>query len=381
MLLLFALPLGVVAGRLVAHWWVGYRSTSAPLVGFTKPVEPIGFSVVTWRRREFQTRIEGWFSENLPGRASVIRLTNQAYYTLFRKSHMYRRDILVGKEGHLFERPYLRAYCTGVDPARHASLTDRIAHLRGRLNARRHGLVVLLTPSKAVTLPEFLPFDRCPAPTDPERPATGFATMLKNRDVPLVDGPVLVRRMKTEDPLPPFPRGGTHWSNLAALRVAGRLVGAIGDASSLDIGAITVGEPRWDGKPIGSESDLAVLLNLQWPPLDYATGVAAINCRGTAAGRERPLIAVGGSFLFDILQPIATCGLFGQVDHLIYYTLGRMRLPDPTPEPVDRAKLDWRQILARPTIVLVEVNEYALAKGEPLVWIEEFIADVAAALN
>jgi hypothetical protein len=142
-----------------------------------------------------------------------------------------------------------------------------------KLSALHHGLVqrdrlllFLLTPSKAVTMPEFLPVGLCSRPPTPDRDRERFVASLRQAGVATIDGPELVQAMKAHDPLPPFPRGGTHWSLLAGARVGARLVEAIARLAGRDVGELVIDPPWWGAPPTGSDADLdAALEFIPWP--------------------------------------------------------------------------------------------------------------------
>jgi hypothetical protein len=90
-------------------------------------------------------------------------------------------------------------------------------------------------------------------------------------------------------------------------------------APRIDLGGVDVRNVRWDARPEKSDRDLAELLTLFVPPFDYRVPAAEVVCRATPAGQERALLTVGGSFLYQILEPITDCGLFRRVEHFFYY--------------------------------------------------------------
>jgi hypothetical protein len=267
---------------------------------------------------------------------------------------------------------YHRIVIPGVAP--------RIAKLRelgDRLAAQRSVLVVLVTPSKAVTMAKFLPTGVCDRPAAPEWRSTRFTALLRETGILVVDGPALVRAMKARDPLPPFARGSTHWSLLVGKRVASIMMDELGRSSRVDWGGLTLRDPEWTASPIGSDADLATLLNLWRPPLDYPTGTAELVCRSTEAGRRAALIAVGGSFAVTVIEHLAACGLFDHLELYFYYTASRLRWPGDR-ERVDRAGLRWQDLLDGPHVVLVEQNE-SLLGGAP--HLDLFLDDALAALR
>lgn len=339
-------------------------------------------SRTTWWRGELQRDFESWFGSRIEPRGWIVQLTNQIYYSAFARSYMYRRSIIVGRDQYLYELGYLEAYCWGADhdeEAASAPLVAKLSELRHELARRDRWLLFLLTPSKAVTMPEFLPTRLCGHPAVPGRERQRFVASLRHAGVTTIDGPELVQVMKAHDPFPPFPRGGTHWSRVAGTRVSAHVIQAINQLSERDMGELIIDPVRWDAPPTGTDADLARLLNLWRPPLDYLTGSVGWRCRSGIGGRNTRLVAVGGSFLDQILSPIAACGLFSRVDHYSYYDQWRFDLMAGRRYPVDRAAINWREELAQPTVLLVELNESLIGRDAP--HLIRFVDDLRGALD
>jgi SGNH hydrolase-like domain, acetyltransferase AlgX len=380
MLLAIGLPLPItLLGKFGPEFL--HRPLSSPaLFGFTAPAEPLSFSADAWRDGELQRGLDHWFAGNLEPRGWTVRLVNQLYYSLFRRSYMLDDKIVAGREDYLYSINYLEAYCRPAPAERDlAPLVARIAALHDRLARDGHPLLLMITPSKAVTMPEFLPAWLCDPPQPPERAGQLFGALLRAAGLPVVDGAAATRTMKGRDPLPPFPRGGTHWSKLVGARVAAAVMAEIGRQAGVDLGGLSATATDWDAPPTGTDADLALVLNLLVPPLDYPTARPELQCRPTSAGMDTALIALGGSFLEEVEDPIAKCRLFGRVERFAYYTKFRARYPAARPEPVDRATLDWRAILEPKAVVLLEVNESTIDAKIP--WLDEFLDDALAALK
>lgn len=353
---------------------------SQKLLGFVADLPPISPGVGAWWRGDLQRALDGWVAGKLEPRGWIVRATNQLYYTAFRRSYMYLGRIVVGRDDLLYERLYVEYYCKpGPSKAELAPLAATIAALREELAARGHTLFFLITPSKAVTMPEFLPSGSCAPPPDPEAGGRFLVELLQEAGVPVIDGAALARAMKTQDPLPPFPRGGTHWSQLVGARVAALAMAEIGRVAGADLGGLVLGPIRWDAPPAGTDADLANLLNLLIPPLDYSTGQAAVQCRPTPAGGAASLIGFGGSFLDQLLRPIAACGLFDRVEHFASYRRQHRRYLDGAAGPIDLMTPDWAELLHGRAILLLELNERRIAPGIP--WIDELAEEVRAALR
>jgi hypothetical protein len=343
------------------------------------PLEP-HWTLAGWLTGDFQRRADHWFSHVVEPRGWVIPLTNQVLYTVFAKSYMGDRTIVIGRGGELYQSTYVAAYCANGelrDGAALAATAARLGELGRRLSGQGKVLMVLVTPSKAAVLPERLPVGVCPPPADPDARRRLLVARLRAADVAVVDGHALVAAMKREDPLPPFPRGGIHWSRVVGARVAGVVLRELARQADADVGGVDVLNVRWDARPEKSDRDLADLLTLFAPPLDYRVPGAEIVCRATGAGRARAMVSIGGSFLYQILEPITDCGLFRQVEHFFYYDQLYQRWPGNVSRKPDAATLSWADTLARTDVVVLELAEHLIGNAPHF---DHFAGDALAAL-
>lgn len=340
------------------------------------------WTLAGWMSGDFQRRADHWFSNVVEPRGWVIPLTNQLLYTLFAKSYMGDRTVVVGRQGELYQNVYVAAYCAGgevSDAQTLARSATSVGELTERLSATSTALVVLVTPSKAAVVPERLPLGVCAPPADPAARRRSFVSALRAAGVAVIDGHALVAAMKAEDPLPPFPRGGIHWSRVVGVRVAGVVMREVARLSEVDGGALDVRTVRWDARPEKSDRDLADLLTLFVPPFDYRVGMAEVACHPTPRGRARTLVTVGGSFLYQIIEPITECGLFRQVEHYFYYDTLYQRWPNHRSERPDLTKLRWRDKLGETDAVVLEIAEHLIGGAAP--HFDRFVADALAALR
>jgi len=188
----------------------------------------------------------------------------------------------------------------------------------------------------------------------------------------------ITRDLKKSDPLPPFPRGGLHWSTLVGKRVAERLLRESQRASGINLGSLHVGKTDWTAVPNTRDADLAVFLNLAWRPVDYRVGRAALSCQPTELGRNTRIVAIGGSFVGQVFDAFHECDLFKEVTEYFYYTQYRLDWPSRL-WPVYRSALDWREILQQPTLLVLEINELYIARPTP--HLDQFLDDAIKALK
>jgi len=381
LLVLMLLVMGVPLAHTLAVRENPLGPLASPRLGkVVFPLEP-EWTLTGWLSGDFQRRADHWFSNVVEPRGWVIPLTNQVLYSVFAKSYMNDRTIVIGRQEELYESPYIEGYCraSNLDDASVLTATAAtVGQLTGRLASEGKVLLVLITPSKAAVLPERLPVGACRPAGDPARRRRHFVSSLREAGVTTLDGHALVAAMKVEDPLPPFPRGGTHWSRLTGARVAGVVMREVARPRAVDLGGVDVRGARWDARPEKTDRDLAELLTLFTPPFDYRVGDAETVCRATATGRGRTLVTVGGSFLNQILEPITACGLFHRVEHFFYYDELYQRWPGPVTARPDPATRRWRDKLAETDVVILEIAEHLIGRARHF---DRFLTDALAELR
>lgn len=381
MLSMLALPLPITlllgAGITGPLRWFA----AEPVFDLNGPSPPPRPTIANVRDGVFQRAVEPWFGTKLAPHGAIVRATNQLYYSAFQRSFANDRGMIVGRQGTLYDVQYLRDYCEPHPPgleARLAPLLTGLQELQLRLAIRRIPMLLVVTPSKAVATPEFFPTGACqPSPAPARRTAT-FVSLANAAGIHVLDGPALTRAMKERDPLPPFPRGGMHWSVLVGQRVAGQVMQELNRQFRSDMGSVSLGATRWDLPPNGRDADLARLLNLLWAPTDYKTASAALECHTTDDGQATRLVAVGGSFLGVIFDALYACGLFKSVTQYFYYTQYGFNWPSSI-YYVNRKGMDWRTTFSQRTALVVEINELYIDR--PVPHLEQFLDDALAALR
>lgn len=348
-----------LADRSAPAAWTSRFATPA-LVDYPPAPPAPAWSIERWRSGQFQKAATDWFAAGLVPRSLAVRATNQLYYAVFQKSYMYGKEIVIGRDETLYETYAIAAACSRAPPdppERFAGFVSKMAALQARLAQRNKLLLFMVTPNKAEVMPESLPPSACKGAigTGPDRAL--LDRLLTEAGVPVVDAYEPILAMKRQDPVPPYPRGGTHWSRLTAGRIATSLVQTIDRLTGQDFGGFETGPVRWDAPPVGSDGDLARLLNLWHPPLDYPTGAAEPRCRPTALGRDAGIIIVGDSFSEQLMDPLTDCRLFGRAEYFFYYDMLHFDLVTHETGHIDHTRFDWPALFDRSQIVLVELND------------------------
>jgi hypothetical protein len=319
-------------------------------------------SRASWWNGSFPRDFQSWFPENLALRGHVVRATNQVYYSAFQRS--YNADLIVGREQTLYHIDHVKAHCEPRlrNPRAHLEpLVTKIRRLQPELARRKVPLVFVVSPSKPELLGEFLPKDICPHPPGPHTSTRVLLDLLRSANIRVIDGPGLVAGMKKRDPLPPFPRGGLHWSVLTGKRLSALLLQEANAAVGADFGELKLGAPTWNNAPGERDRDLAMFLNVWRVDADYPVGNAPLDCRPTPQGQRTKLIAIGGSFTGHLLDPLSECKMFEQVTQFFYYSQFRFDWP-ATLSGVGTALLDWDALLTERTLLVLELNQFFMER-------------------
>ena len=355
---------------------------SPPLTDNSPQPERPQLSFATWWRGDFQRGVESWFGDRVEPRGRIVRLTNEVYYRLFAKSYMYNRTIVVGREGHLYELGYLKAYCRSADRLGRggsASLLAKLSEVLPMLERSDRWLLFLLTPSKPVIMPEFLPRGVCDGLPASLAERERFLTSLRSAGIPVIDGPGVTQTMKVSDPLPPFPRGGTHWSRLVGARVSTTVMEAAKRRSGRDRPALRRSSAmecrahrcRHRSRP--PPQSLATSARLPSAIGRLALRPYGGGTRHSTRGRRRELPRAGARANCRVcpVRPDRLLQLLRQV---------ATRMAGAAHIPVDRAAIRWQEELSRPTVVLLELNESSIiGNGAP--HLELFLDDLRVALR
>jgi hypothetical protein len=346
------------------------RSADSSLVGMAKAeAVPVSFDAL-WSG-ETQKTLSNSFARWLPPFPLAVRVRNQFLYSVFGAAGS--SGIVVGKGEQLYQREYISEFCArGAPPdlKRIDSWADKIRDIQGRVEASGKVFVYVITPSKAVQYPEYLPTGlNCPARSngalDKLRP---FRAALDARSIRYVDAAGLIRTSKANYPVDLFPRGGTHWNMLGAALAAQKLVNALDEARrDLSLGAFEF-DYRMESEAKSSDRDLLDLLNLLWPDPHYPAPFVHVARSDGACAHPPHVVEMGGSFLHQINILWEQTGCAPSVDHWFYFSRGssfgtwRLEIPagDTSAGGGRRVSDDLSaqpESVRRADIVLLEENE------------------------
>jgi hypothetical protein len=326
-----------------------------------------GFTVGGFFSGAFQTDFEHWFSTKYPLRPQVVEI----FGALDAGKDMIRflddaggfrgsANVVVGKDGYLYENGYINEYF-GYAP-KYAEVTDAwlsgraalLKEIQERLTEQGIAFCLVITPSKAGALPEFIPEwykARYTAPEGYVRPYTRFVSELAQNGVFYIDSAELYRALGLRSL---FPKTSTHWSKTAAFETTAAVIAEYARQTGTDIKRLAYNTVLQGTEPPGfgnSETDIFGIV--------YAgkSGELEQAVRDTAyywpdvytVGADKPdmgrVWVQGGSFADDIVYYLSEYGAASGVKS-IRYNNGN-----------DPSAIDWGAELDGVTLVLLEVNE------------------------
>lgn len=296
--------------------WPKLRIRSAsPLAGVAK-ARPAPWSLDAFLSGETQKAVSSNFGRSLPVFPISVRAKNQLVYSLFGASAA--PGVAIGRNGQLYEQIYVDEFCrraAAPDLTHIAQWAAAIRDIQDAAQVAGKSFVYLISPSKAARYPADLPPGApcaAQAMTMPDKLAPHLAA-LREKGVRFVDSPGLIAAKQPAHQVQLFPRGATHWGGLAA---------ALTLAEMTRVSPSQMGGFDFDWslapEPAGTDRDLIDLLNLLWPDMSYPTTVIARAGATAVCERTPRLLAMGGSFLHQILAAATQTPCRPQIDYWFY---------------------------------------------------------------
>ena len=268
--------------------------------------------------------------------------------------------VVVGKNGYLYENGYINEYL-GSAP-KYINVTDEelihrastLKNIQEDLSERGIAFCVVITPSKAGSLPQFIPdfhiADFPPLSSDYVRPYIRFKQFLKDHGVYFVDSADVFASIGMTNT---FPRTGIHWSLTAAFEVVEAVVKEYERQRGLEVRHLVADSIISSASPFAVEQDIFGIVyggdnrrHMDDAIVDerYYTHDIYLEPGGGKPKIGRTIIQ-GGSFTGELNRFF---GHFNLADstHMIYYNNGG-----------NTNRINWGRELRDVDFVLLEVNE------------------------
>ena len=360
---ILAVPGLIAVGGSIAGFWLPHLSqhTVATVQEAPAPLAPSPHNLLD---ASFQASVERWAGAAIGLRNQFIRIHNRINWDLFKVPPKAVELVVIGRNQQLYEAHYVDEYCTGqtqrvfdLPPERRIEwLVESIAAIRDEFARRNKPFALLITPTKPAVYPEDLPAQRCKGEA-PGRLYHRVLPLLQQRAVPLVDGAVSTRVLKTQSETPVFNRYGTHWNLLGAYPASRDLLVELARQAKAPPPALEIASVTLSGNPIASSNDLALMMGLETRLIDPQTPHPQFAVRNGASVQEWNVAFVGGSFVNQPFHIYQTAGAFARMIHywatidavIAYSERGLDR-------SFVRGAFDWPRIFDADAVVL-ELNE------------------------
>jgi len=321
---------------------------------------------------KFQKDFNGWFNQNLGLRSYFLKTYNQIFYTFFNASP--NTSVIIGKKGYLFETEYINDYCIGstLPKSDVEIMAKQIKDVQNIFQSKGICFILNITPSKAAIYPEYIP-DNLIEVKNKTRNYDLFIKYLDKYGVNYVDGHLITQKQKKTINEPLFCKSGLHWNLFGAYFTTAKLLNKVEELTKRDLPNIHYENLIWDNKPIGSDLDLARLLNLWITPSKNKTPHLEFNSNADKIDFKPNILIIGDSFNWQILDILDKCHVSSQLD-LYYYYESQYNYPYGNKQPLDR--LNWDEEIFNRDVIILSMNEVKIPT-----YGFGFISDVITVMN
>ncbi len=306
------------------------------LEGFIAPVEPVRFSLNTYRNGSYQMYAQKYLQQNFGFRGAYIRTYNQLMYSCFHEST--NQNIVFGKGGNLYLKQYTDVY-TGktlretygtLDSARLAMRhnVEETCRIIDSLKRFDTDIIVVLAPSKPLIYPGCLP-DSLQQAHFPFSIQEEYAKLYQQAGVEHINFVSLFRQLKRESPYPVYTKFGTHWAYSTIPFVADTILQKIADVKNRPMPHVVYGDSNISHRYKGSDRELEGQLNLLFPLRHDKIPTPEFTLQKSGKFKKPNLLVVGDSY-YTQLDNTEFVKAFNQVDYWKYneeaFSLRRDRL-------------------------------------------------------
>jgi hypothetical protein len=163
-----------------------------------------------WFKGRYQLNSNRYFRENYGLRNLGIRTQNQLDYWLFSEANA--KDVIVGKEGYLFEQNYINSYL-GINFLGENRIEEqgkKLERIQDTLAKLGKNLITIIAPGKGYFYPEFIPknFKRKSTKTN----YSEFINAAENYRLDVLDLNHYFMGNKGKTTYPLYGKNGIHWS-------------------------------------------------------------------------------------------------------------------------------------------------------------------------
>lgn len=296
--------------------------TFKPLAGEFIPAKKQIFTSERWFDGEFQKSYETYYEENIGFRNPLIRIYNQIDFSVFNTVH--GGSIEVGKEGYLFETPYLIAHA-GKDFIGNKEIDARIERIKfvtATLKERGIHVIIAIAPTKADFFEEYIPSFYSVKDTTGTN-YESFRRKLVAKDVLFIDFNDYFLRIKGTSQFPLYPKQGIHWSQYGMYLVADSLLKYMKEETGINMKDLYCDGVQLSSDLGSTDYDLGdlsnVLFDMRHDPMPYPI----LRVEENSAKPKPNVLVIGDSYYWNIYYTEISGKIFNGANfwyynHLVY---------------------------------------------------------------
>lgn len=329
------------------------------LNGMTTEITPPSFNLLQIKSHNVQNYVEKKITNKLPLRSLFIRINNQIYYSLFKKSYSEHGQVIIGKSNQLIIKGDIDAYCANQtrNITELTEWADKLSTLDTFFKKRNQLFIYVITPSKAEYMPDMIP-DRFHCKKNGITPhLQKMEQLLTERHILYVNGATLMAEGMKQYNAPMFPRGGIHWNALGASIGVNATIKTINQAQHTSIKPALFNYTL-SYKPKGIDRDILNLLNLARPDDNYP--VPMVNFTPALSSNHPALVAcIGGSFLRQMVDIFLENKIFPKISYYRYFKLEKINFEEnkkTIAQDVDLSSANTFSEILAANIVILEEN-------------------------
>jgi alginate O-acetyltransferase complex protein AlgJ len=329
---------------------------------------PLTLSWSAIRDGSLQKAIAERITEAFAFRPMLIRINNEIRYELF--GELEAPGLVRGAKGHLFGQYYIDDYCSrtaGMGERLAADALPKLRDIRDYYRARGGIFIYMVSPSKAAHLPDyFTDRVRCPSTAaDRAQLLPTYTDALRAGGIDVLDAASLIHAARGKYPFDLFPEGGEHWNEVGGALAVTSLVEEINKQAEREIVPPFTFSYELSSPAKGADRELADLLNVFFPPLNYLTPkvkyTQPVSCADSSA-RNLDIAIVGDSFSHLPGSILAEQNCLARLD--VYY-YGKTGLFGGVPYHVLKLNLGDADLapLRDVKVLILEENERFVARS------------------
>ncbi|MCX6304416.1 MAG: hypothetical protein NT040_05575 [Bacteroidetes bacterium] len=290
----------------------------APLDGYSEPETSLELSWNSFRNGTYQDKFMRHLDHSTGFRNALVRVNNQVDYSLFSLPHA--RKVVVGKNGYLFEEPYIKSWY-GLDFIGKRNVearTGQLKQLQDQLWKERGILLVIaLSPDKGTFFHEYFPerYQKYPVRISNYQ---WYKKKLAEKNVSFIDFNDWFLKMKDTSTYRLFPKTGIHWSSYGACIAFDSLVRYIRARKACNLPRFEAGSILVSNEIRGRDGDLGKGMNLLWdipqPPMAYPH----VHYDQPSGAKKPSALFIGDSFYFTWSEAGYIANVFRNRDFWYY---------------------------------------------------------------